>query len=46
LGTDKNKIVTAAVQLLNQSSDFKNTANPYGDGKAAIKVVEYLRNSI
>ena len=46
VGTDKNKIVTEAARLLNHPPDFKNTANPYGDGKAAIKVVRHLRKNL
>lgn len=46
VGTDKNKIVTEAARLLNHPPDFKNTTNPYGDGKAAIKVVRHLRKNL
>jgi UDP-N-acetylglucosamine 2-epimerase (non-hydrolysing) len=42
VGTDKNKIVTDAIRLLNHPPDFKNIANPYGDGKAVNKILEYL----
>lgn len=46
VGTDKNIILTEAARLLNHPPDFKNTENPFGDGKAAIKILEYLRKSI
>jgi len=46
VGTDKNKIVEEAARLLNHPPDFKNTANPYGDGKAAEKIVEFLISNI
>ncbi len=46
VGTDKNKILTEAIRLLESSPDFSEIENPYGDGKAAIKIVEYFRNNI
>jgi len=46
VGTDKDKIVEEAIRLLNHPPDFKNTANPYGDGKAAFKIVEFLTSNI
>lgn len=46
VGTDKNKILAEAVRLLNHPPDFKHIANPYGDGKAAFRIVEYLKNRI
>jgi UDP-N-acetylglucosamine 2-epimerase (non-hydrolysing) len=42
VGTDKNKILAEAIRLLNHPPDFKNTENPYGDGTAAFKIVEFL----
>ncbi len=42
VGTDKDKIVNEAIRLLNHPSDFKDTANPYGDGKAAFEIVKKL----
>lgn len=46
VGTNKNKIIAEAVRLLNHPPNFKDIANPYGDGKAAFRIVEYLKNSI
>jgi len=46
VGTDKNRIVEEAVRLLNHPPDFKKTANPYGDGKASFKIVEFLTSNI
>jgi len=46
VGTDKDEILEEAIRLLNHPPDLKNTANPYGDGKAAVKIVEFLRKSI
>jgi len=42
VGTDKDKIVEESIRLLNHPPDFKNTANPYGDGKAAKQIVRFL----
>jgi UDP-N-acetylglucosamine 2-epimerase (non-hydrolysing) len=44
VGTDKVKIVEEAIRLLNEPPDFSGIENPYGDGKAAFKIVEFLRN--
>jgi len=46
MGTDKNKILTEAVRLLNHPPDFTGIENPYGDGKAAFRIVEFLKNRI
>ncbi len=46
VGTEKDKIVEEAARLLHHPPDFKNIANPYGDGKASIKIVEFLKNRI
>jgi len=42
VGTDKKKMVAEAIRILNKPPDFKNTANPYGDGKAAFRIVKIL----
>jgi len=42
VGTDKNKILAEAVRLLNHPPDFSRIENPYGDGKAAFRIVEFL----
>ncbi|RKS45141.1 UDP-N-acetylglucosamine 2-epimerase (non-hydrolysing) [Gillisia mitskevichiae] len=46
VGTDKNKIVEVANKILDNVLDFSGIENPYGDGKAAFRIVEYLKNSI
>jgi len=44
--TDKNKILAEAVRILNHPPDFSGIENPYGDGKAAFKIVEFLTSNI
>ena len=44
VGTDKNKIVAEAIRLLDNLPDFSGIENPYGDGKAAFRIVEFLKN--
>lgn len=39
VGTDKNKLVSKAFELLKSPTDYFNNHNPYGDGKAAEKIV-------
>jgi UDP-N-acetylglucosamine 2-epimerase (non-hydrolysing) len=46
VGTDKDKIVEEAIRMLIDPADFLGIENPYGDGKAAFRIVELLRNSI
>lgn len=46
VGTDKNKIVLEAERLLKDVAHFKNMSelhNPYGDGKATKRIIEYLK---
>jgi len=48
VGTDTNTIINKAAHLLDDQSAYQimaHAANPYGDGKAAIKIVEALLNS-
>ena len=48
VGTDTNTIVNKAAHLLDDQFAYQtmaHAANPYGDGKAAIKIVETLLNS-
>jgi len=48
VGTDTNTIINKAAHLLDNQSAYQtmaHAANPYGDGKAAIKIVEALLNS-
>jgi len=46
VGTDKDKILAESVRLLNHPPDFSGIENPYGDGTAAFKIVEFLKNRI
>jgi len=46
VGTDKEKIVSEVTRLLTNRDDWEkmsNTKNPFGDGKAAGRIVGYLR---
>ena len=45
VGTDTDKIVSQAFQLLDNPEDFNSSKNPYGDGKAAERIVEVLEKS-
>ncbi len=48
VGTDKEKIVSEAEHLLNDENHYNEMSglhNPYGDGKAARRIVEFLKNS-
>lgn len=45
VGTDADKITAAAQNLLNNINDYEKMArahNPYGDGKAALRIVEFF----
>jgi len=47
VGTDRNRIVRETQKLLDDSESYKkmsNAINPYGDGKAAERIVDILRN--
>jgi len=47
VGTRKNNIVSEAKKLLmdeNEYSKMANAANPYGDGKAGMRIVEVLKD--
>lgn len=44
VGTDKNKIVIAIEDLLDNFTGFANPKNPYGNGEASQKIVNYLSN--
>lgn len=47
VGTDKNRIVEEAEKLLVNQSAYDNMSrlhNPYGDGKACKRIVEYIQN--
>lgn len=42
VGTDKALIVEKAQELINKPPDYKKARNPYGDGKAAERIVDFL----
>jgi len=47
VGTDKNKIVEEADKLLNDDTSYAEMSklhNPYGDGKACSRIVEFVKN--
>ncbi len=47
VGTDKDKIVAEASKLLTDDDTYKKMSrlhNPYGDGKACHRIVEYMKN--
>jgi len=41
-GTDKDKIIKEAINLIVNFKGFNEIANPYGDGKASERIVRYL----
>ncbi len=47
VGTDKNKIITETMNLLSNPELYKKMSrlhNPYGDGKACERIVEFIEN--
>ncbi len=49
VGTDKEKIIKETQKLLSDNGWYKQMSelhNPYGDGRAALRIVEYLRNNL
>jgi len=46
VGIDKDKIMAEANRILAKVPDYSGIENPYGDGKAAFRIVEFLRNRI
>ncbi|MFQ5964061.1 MAG: non-hydrolyzing UDP-N-acetylglucosamine 2-epimerase [Candidatus Scalinduaceae bacterium] len=48
VGTDKDRIVSETLSLLNDSalySQMSTAHNPYGDGKASERIVEFIKNN-
>ncbi|SHI94685.1 non-hydrolyzing UDP-N-acetylglucosamine 2-epimerase [Aquimarina spongiae] len=48
VGTDKEKIVAEAQRLLKDSKSYESMSklhNPYGDGKACQRIVEYIKST-
>ncbi len=49
VGTDKNKIISEAILLLNNSETYKQMSkanNPYGDGKACEQIVNFIKQKL
>lgn len=49
VGTDKDKIVSETIALLTNEEKYKGMSrlhNPYGDGKACNRIVEFMKNQI
>ena len=47
VGTDKEKIIKEVEKLLNDENEYKKMSkcnNPYGDGKASERIVEFLKD--
>ncbi len=44
-GTDQQKIVKKAFRLLDLPPDFSHKQNPFGDGKASKRIVEFLKKN-
>lgn len=47
VGTDKHKIISECTRLLNESDAYLNMSkvhNPYGDGKASQRIVEFIQS--
>ena len=45
VGTDKDKIIKEAQELLDNSEKYKTMSslhNPYGDGLASERIIEYI----
>lgn len=49
VGTDKQKIVDTISRLMDNTEDYRNMANstnPYGDGRAAGRIAEFLKREL
>ena len=44
VGTDKIKIINTIKEILDSFTGFEKTVNPYGNGDASMKIVNYLLN--
>ena len=47
VGTDEDLIVSKALELLNNKNNFKKMSklhNPYGDGLASNRIVNFIKN--
>jgi UDP-N-acetylglucosamine 2-epimerase (non-hydrolysing) len=45
VGTDTTKIINTIQNILDNFTEFANPMNPYGNGDASKRIVEYLRSS-
>ncbi len=46
-GTDSKKIITVIEELINNQTKYmkmSNTANPYGDGNAAVRIADFIES--
>jgi UDP-N-acetylglucosamine 2-epimerase (non-hydrolysing) len=43
-GTDKDKIIDRVINILDNPVELSSVPNPYGDGKAATRIVDFLIN--
>lgn len=46
VGIDKNQILNAIQDVLDNFTGFKNAKNPYGDGNASKQLVDYLLKTV
>ena len=46
VGTNRKKIVSETMRLLSNPKDFSGLSNPFGDGKAAKRIVNILKENL
>ncbi|MFV8325995.1 non-hydrolyzing UDP-N-acetylglucosamine 2-epimerase [Flavobacterium sp. ZS1P14] len=46
VGTDKNKIINTIKSILDDFNGFEKRANPYGNGGASRRILDYLSNKL
>jgi UDP-N-acetylglucosamine 2-epimerase (non-hydrolysing) len=49
VGTDKKRIVAEIIRLIEEPEYYNSMSrahNPYGDGKAVIRIVEFLKKTL
>ena len=44
VGTNKGLIIDKAVELLKNLPSFEGKKNPYGDGKASVRILKFIKN--
>lgn len=42
VGTNEKEIIKKSLELINNPLDFKDKNNPYGDGKASMRILDHL----